>query len=173
MKIEYVHASKFGNGAAVAAEFQERMAARDVSVDVHHLRQVKPAELPPADLYVFSSPGRMGKPIGGMRRFLRKVRLPAGTRYAVLTTEMAPTPDKKTGRMPTEDELARWQRVRPIMNEILQGKGLVHLADDAIHVTAMKGPLEEGWQGKVDAFAARVAACLKEPADVGSAVGAG
>lgn len=173
MKIEYVHASKFGNGATVAAEFQERMAAKGVTVDVHHIRELKAAELPAADLYVFSSPGRMGKPLGAMRRFLRKVRLPAGTRYAVLTTEMAPSPDKKTGRMPTEEELARWQRVRPIMNEILQGKALVHLADDAIYVTAMRGPLEEGWQEKVDALAARIVACIKEPADVGSATPAG
>ena len=90
MNISYIHASKFGNGAAVAAEFRTRMAARGVAVDVHHIRELKPAELPPADLYVFSSPGRMGRPIGGMRRFLKKLRLPAGTRYAVLTTEMAP-----------------------------------------------------------------------------------
>ena len=124
MKIEYLHASKFGNGAMVAAEFKKLMAAKGVSVDVHHIREVSPAELSSADLYVFSSPGRMGKPIGRMRRFLKKVRLPAGTKYAVLTTEAAPKPDKKTGRMPTEEELAKWQRVRPIMNEILQGKGL-------------------------------------------------
>ena len=173
MKIEYLHASKFGNGAEVAAEFMTWMGARGVTVDVHHIREVKPTELSPSDLYVFSSPGRMGKPIGGMRRFLRKVRLPAGARFAVLTTEMAPSPDKKTGRMPTEQELARWQRVRPIMNEILEGKGLVHLADDAIYVTAMKGPLEEGWQEKVDAFAARIVACIKQPADAGSATPAG
>ena len=70
--------------------------------------------------------------------------------------------------MPTEDELARWQRVRSTMNEILQGKGLVHLADDAIHVTAMKGPLERGWQEKVDAFAARITSRADEPA-VGAA----
>jgi menaquinone-dependent protoporphyrinogen IX oxidase len=164
MKIEYLHASKFGNGAEVAAEFTTWMAARGVTVDVHHIREVKPAELSPADLYVFSSPGRLGKPIGGMRRFLKKVKLPAGTPYAVLTTEMAPTPDKKTGRMPTEDELARWQRVRPIMNEILQGKGLVHLADDTVHVTGMKGPLEQGWQEKVEAFAALVATRVGERA---------
>ena len=124
MKIEYLHASKYGNGAMVAAEFRKQMAAKGVSVEVHHIREVRPTELSPADLYVFSSPGRMGKPIGGMRRFLKKVRLPAGTKYAVLTTEAAPKPDKKTGRMPTEEELAKWQRVRPIMNEILQGKGL-------------------------------------------------
>jgi menaquinone-dependent protoporphyrinogen IX oxidase len=156
MKIEYLHASKFGNGAMVAAEFARAMAARDVSVEVHHIREVRPTELSAADLYVFSSPGRIGKPIGGMRRFLAKVTLPAGTDYAVLTTEAAPKPDRKTGRVPTEEELARWQRVRPIMNEILQGKGLVKVAEDKILVTGIKGPLQEGWQAKVAAFAGRL-----------------
>lgn len=104
----YVHASKFGNGAAVAAEFKQGMAGKGVVVEVHHFREVRPAELSPADLYVFSSPGRMGKPIGAMRRFLRKVKLPVGTRYAILTTEVAPKPDKKTGRLPTDGELAKW-----------------------------------------------------------------
>jgi menaquinone-dependent protoporphyrinogen IX oxidase len=156
MKIEYLHASKFGNGAMVAAEFARAMAARDVSVEVHHIREVRPTELSAADLYVFSSPGRIGKPIGGMRRFLAKVTLPAGTDYAVLTTEAAPKPDRKTGRVPTEQELARWQRVRPIMNEILQGKGLVKVAEDKILVTGIKGPLQEGWQAKVAAFAGRL-----------------
>ena len=156
MKIEYLHASKFGNGAMVAAEFARAMAARGVSVEVHHIREVRPTELSAADLYVFSSPGRFGKPIGGMRRFLAKVTLPAGTDYAVLTTEAAPKPDRKTGRVPTEEELARWQRVRPIMNEILQGKGLVKVAEDKILVTGMKGPLEEGWQAKVATFAGRL-----------------
>jgi len=156
MKIEYLHASKFGNGAMVAAEFARAMAARGVSVEVHHIREARPTELSAADLYVFSSPGRIGKPIGGMRRFLAKVTLPAGTDYAVLTTEAAPKPDRKTGRVPTEEELARWQRVRPIMNEILQGKGLVKVAEDKILVTGIKGPLQEGWQAKVAAFAGRL-----------------
>ena len=156
MKIEYLHASKFGNGAMVAAEFARAMAARGVSVEVHHIREARPTELSAADLYVFSSPGRIGKPIGGMRRFLAKVTLPPGTDYAVLTTEAAPKPDRKTGRVPTEEELARWQRVRPIMNEILQGKGLVKVAEDKILVTGIKGPLQEGWQAKVAAFAGRL-----------------
>jgi hypothetical protein len=156
MKIEYVHASKFGNGALVAEEFSRQMAAKGVTVGVHHIREARPDRLPTADLYVFSSPGRMGKPIGGMRRFLKKLRLPAGTSYAILTTEMAPQPDKKTGQLPTEEEQARWQRVRPIMNELLQGAGLVKVAEDKVHVTGLKGPLEEGWQQKVAAFAARI-----------------
>ena len=152
MKIEYLHASKFGNGALVAAEFENLMRARGVDVEIHHIRQVRAAELAPADLYLFSSPGRMGKPIGSMRRFLKKVALPAGTKYAILTTEAATKPDKKTGRLPTEEELAKWQRVRPIMKEILDGKGLVRVGEDKVCVTGLKGPLEDGWQQKVEAF---------------------
>jgi hypothetical protein len=156
MHIEYIHASKFGNGVMVAEQFQKRMADRGVDVAVHHVRDVAPKEMPPAELYLFSSPGRMGRPIGSMRRFLKKLGLPEGTRYAILTTEAAPKPDKKTGRVPSDDELDRWQRVRPIMNQILQGKGLVNVAEDRVLVTGLKGPLEEGWQKQVDGFADRI-----------------
>jgi len=153
VKIEYVHASKYGNGARVADEFKERMASRSVTVDVHHVGDLDPKELPTADLFVFSSPGRMGKPIRGMRRFLKDVRLPEGTRYALLTTEMAPQPDKKTGRMPTEEEICKYQKVRPTMHALLQAKGLIDVAEDKVYVTQIKGPLEDGWQRKVEAFA--------------------
>jgi hypothetical protein len=156
MKIEYVHASKFGNGAMVAEAFAKDMAARDVEVAVHHIDDLDPTRLPPADLYVFSSPGRYGKPIKGVRRFLKQLTLPAGTRYALLTTEMAPKPDKKTGRMPTEEETSRYQKVRPIMHELLRAKGLVAVAEDKVYVTAIKGPLEDGWQEKVANYAARL-----------------
>ena len=156
MKIEYFHASKFGNGAKVAEEFKALMAAKGVMVNVHHVRDAEPKAMPPADLYLFSSPGRMGKPLGRARRFLKKVALPAGTKYALLTTEGAPRPDKKTGRMPSEEETARWQRVRPVMNEVLEAKGLVKVAEGKVLVTGMKGPLEEGWQKKVEDFAAQI-----------------
>jgi len=159
MTIEYLHASKFGNGAKVA-RFKEQMAADGVDVDVHHIRECKPTELPSADLYVFSSPGRFGRPIRGMRRFLKKLGLPAGSRYAILTTEAMPKPDKKTGRLPSEEELAKYQRVRPIMNELLQGKGLVKLGEDKVYVTGLKRPLEDGWEMKVDALAAALCSSL-------------
>jgi flavodoxin len=157
MRIGYVHASKFGNGATVAAAFAEAMAGKGIEVDVHHVREVDPAAIAPADLYVFSSPGRMGKPIRSMRRFLRDLHLAPGTRYALLTTEMAPRPDKRTGRMPTEEEICRFQKVRSIMHELLQAKGLVPLGEEKVYVTDMKGPLEDGWRDKVEAFAGLVA----------------
>ena len=156
MKIEYYHASKYGNGATVAEEFKKQLVTKGVTVNVHHIRDARPKELPSADLYLFSSPGRMGKPIGGMRRFLKKVELPTGAKYAILTTQGAPQPNKKTGQMPTEEELARWDRIIPIMNDLLQAKGLVKVAEGKILVTGLKGPLEEGWQKKVEDFAVHV-----------------
>jgi hypothetical protein len=154
MKIGYLHASKYGNGAAVAAEFRRQMRAKGVAVDVHHIRELKPSELMPADLYVFSSPGRFGKPIRSMRRFLKKTALPTGTSYAILTTEAEPKPDTAS----------KWQRVRPIMNEILEGKGLVKVAEDKLFVTGLKGPLEDGWERKVEAFVAQIPIGTGSPA---------
>jgi multimeric flavodoxin WrbA len=156
MKIEYYHASKYGNGAKVGEEFKKQMAARGVTVNVHHVKDVKPREIPPADLYLFSSPGRFGKPIGDMRGFLKKVNLPSGTKYAILVTELAPEPEKSIRIPATEEELGKCQRVIPIMNEMLQKKGLGKVAEGKIFVTGFKGPLEQGWQNEVEAFASRI-----------------
>jgi hypothetical protein len=139
MNITYYHASKFGNGAMVAEEFRKIMAARGVTVSVQHIRDANPNDLPKADLYVFSSPGRMGKPKGNARRFLRKVSLEPGTRYAILTTQAAPKPNKKTGKMPTQEEQDRWERVIPIMNELLAARGLTKVTERAVLVTGLKG----------------------------------
>jgi len=156
MKIEYFHASKYGNGAKVAEEFKKQMAAKGATVNVHHVRDAKPKEIPPADLYLFSSPGRFGKPIGDMRGFLKKANLPPGTKYAVLVTELAPEPEKSIRIPTTEEEIGKCQRVIPIMNEMLQKKSLVKVAEGKIFVTGLKGPLEENWQKEVEAFASQI-----------------
>lgn len=103
MLIEYYHASKYGNGAKVAEEFKRIMTAKGVTVNVHHVKKVKPNEVPPADLHLFSCSGRFGKPIGDVRSFLEKAQFAPGKRCAVLTTEMAPLPDKKTGKVSTDE----------------------------------------------------------------------
>lgn len=156
MRIEYYHASEYGNGVRVAEEFKKVAEATGVTVNLHHVRDVKPSEVPQADLYLFSSPGRFGKPIGGMRKFLKKANLAPGSRYAILITEMSPQPDKKTGELPSEEELGKCQQVIPRMNETLQAKGLKRVLDGKIYVTGIKGPLEDGWQRKVQAFVAQV-----------------
>jgi menaquinone-dependent protoporphyrinogen IX oxidase len=156
MKIELFHASKYGNGTKVAEEFRKLMTMEGHPVNIHHIDDSRPKELPPADLYVFGSPTRIGKPVGGMRRFLKKVNLPSGTKYAVFATHSAARPDKKTGKMPSADELAKWQRSIPIMDELLRAKGMIKVADMKVFVVDMKGPLEDGWQKKVEAFVADI-----------------
>ncbi len=47
MNIEYFRASKYGNGAMVAEEFKRQMLAKGVTVNVHHIREVDPKDLPP------------------------------------------------------------------------------------------------------------------------------
>jgi hypothetical protein len=40
--------------------------------------------------------------------------------------------------------------------EILQGKGLIEVAEDKVRVTGVKGPLEDRWQEKMAAFTGRI-----------------
>jgi len=158
MKIELYHASKYGNGAKVAEEFRRLMTMKGHSVNVQNIDDSRPKEPPQAGLYVFGSPTRIGKPVGGMRRFLKKVDLPPGTRYAVFATHGATKPDKKTGKMPSEDDMTKWQRSIPIMDDLLRAKGMVKVAEMKVYVVDIKGPLEDAWQKKVEAFVADILA---------------
>ncbi len=75
----------------------------------------------------------------------------------MFSTEAAPRPDKN-GRMPTEEEIAKWQRIQPLMDEALQAKGLEKTAALKVYVTDLKGPLEESWRKKVEQLAGSLAA---------------
>jgi len=154
LKIEVYHASKFGNGAMVAEELRRLLETKGHQTNVHHIDKSKPRELPAADLYIFGSPTRFGKPLRSMRRFAKKISLPSGTRYAVFATHGDAVPDKKTGRMPTQEEMDRWRKTIPVLTEILTEKGLVKTADKIFIVRSdtLKGPLVEGWQGKAEEF---------------------
>jgi flavodoxin len=155
MRIDIYHASKYGNGAKVADELGKLMAAEGNEVSVHHIDELGPRDVPPADLYVFGSPTHFGKAPGNIMRFLRKANLPSGARYAVFATCSATVPDKRTGRMPTEEEMKKLRRAIPMMDEQLKAKGLVKVAETLLFVRpdTMKGPLVDGWQEKVEEFA--------------------
>lgn len=73
MKIELFHASKFGNGAMIAEELRRIAETSGHQMNVHHIDDARPKEMPAADMYIFGSPTRFGGPIGGMRRFIKKV----------------------------------------------------------------------------------------------------
>lgn len=154
MKIEVYHASKYGNGAKVADEIGKLMTAGGNEVSVHHIDELSPRDIPPADLYVFGSPTHFGKAPGNIMRFVKKADLPPGTRYAVFATCSATVPDRRTGQMPSEEEMAKIRRAIPMMDEQLKAKGLVKVAEALLFVRpdTMKGPLVDGWQSKVEEF---------------------
>ncbi|HEY3421469.1 MAG TPA: flavodoxin family protein [Methanomassiliicoccales archaeon] len=160
MKVEVYHASRFGNGERVADEIKRLLQARGNEVDVHHIKEVSPKDVPPADLYVFGSPTRFGKAPGGVVRFMKKIEPQPGARYAVFGTFGATIPDKKTGRMPSEEEMEKLRRTIPMLDEQLSGKGMVKVAEMKAFVNpeTLKGPLEEGWQKRVEAFVAQILA---------------
>ena len=129
MKVEIYHASKYGNGAMVAEEIKRLMGAKGNEVNIHHVREASPNDLPPANLYIFGSPTHFGRATGGMVRFLKKLTIPSGTRYAVFATFSAARPDKKTGKMPSEEELEKSRRTILMIDGPLQSKGMTKVAE--------------------------------------------
>jgi flavodoxin len=158
MKIELYHASKFGNGAKVAEEFRRLMMAKGIDVNIHHVKEVSPKDLPSADLYVFGSPTHFGRAVGSAVRFVKKIDVPAGTKYAVFATFSAGRPNKKTGQMPSEEEMARWRRTIPMLDERLKAKGMTKVAEMRVFVKPedLKGPLEDDWRERVETFVAQI-----------------
>jgi flavodoxin len=155
-RIEVFHASKYGNGAKVAEEFRRSMGEHGVEVNVHHIKDSRPSQVPGAEIYLFISPARIGRPIGSMRRFVKKLDLPPGTKYGLIATHGAPQPDKKTGVTPTIEENERYYTTNKVLGEILDSKGMVRVAEERIFVVQIKGPLEDGWQEKVNSFVGEV-----------------
>jgi multimeric flavodoxin WrbA len=150
MKVEIYHASKYGNGEKVVAYLQGLLVVKGHEANYRHIRDAKAKEMPSADLYVFCAPTRIGKPIGKMRRFLKKARLPEGARYALIATHGEPVPDKKTG----EDAFSGRDRKVPAepaaMEAILKEKGAVKVAELKVYVkNTMKGRWRTGWEKPV------------------------
>jgi len=158
MKVELYHASKYGNGAMVAEELKRLMATRGDEVSVHHIDDISPKDVPPADLYIFGSPTHFGKAPGNMIRFVKKLSLPPGTRYAVFATCSAAVPDKRTGNVPSEEELEKRRRTISMIDEQLKAKGMVKVAETKVFVRpeTMKGPLADGWQERAKAFVEQI-----------------
>lgn len=147
--MELYHASKYGNGAEVTGELRRLLGAQGHNVVVQHVNRISPGSIPQADLYIFGFPGRIERPIGGMRRFMSTVNLPPGPGMLYSPLSLPPRPDKR-GRMPTEDEIACWQRVQPLTEHALKDKALKKVEAVKVYVNDMKAPLKDRWQRKVE-----------------------
>jgi flavodoxin len=83
----------------------------------------------------------MGGPPGKMKKFLKKLNVEEkSVKYALMTTQM--DPNAKTLEK---------------MQKILEPKGMTKVTPGLhIKVEGMKGPLEEGYEKKIEEFASQI-----------------
>jgi flavodoxin len=141
MKVCIAYESKFGNGKKLAEHIQTTISKKGHDVETYSIRDIKPDSLPKADVYIFSSPTHIGRPPGKMKKFLNKLEInQEGAKYALLSTYM--DPKSKTLQK---------------MEELLQPKGMTKVSDGiSIKVNGMKGPLEEGYEEKLEEFTKKI-----------------
>ncbi|MGE0014717.1 MAG: CrcB family protein [Candidatus Methanomethylophilaceae archaeon] len=78
----------------MAEEFKRLAETKGSNVNIHRVREVSSKNLSHADLYVSGPPTYFGKTTRGIMRFVKKLELPPGTKYAVLGTFSGVAPDK-------------------------------------------------------------------------------
>jgi flavodoxin len=141
MKVCIAYESRFGNGKKLVEHMQRTISKKGHDVEIYSIRETKPDSLPNVDVYIFSSPTQIGGPPGKMKKFLKKLKInQEGARYALMETYMYP--ESKTLQK---------------MEEILQSKGMTKISDEvSIKVNGMKGPLEEGYEEKLEEFIKKI-----------------
>lgn len=141
MKISIAFLTKYGNGKTCAESLERILRAKGHDARAFSIRDIKPKDLPESDIYIFSTPTHAGTAPFKMKGFLRKFQPPKeGAKYALITTRAAPT-TKSLGRM----------------DEVLKPKGMTRItAGLEIVVKGMKGPLEDGYEKKIEDLAAKI-----------------
>jgi flavodoxin len=141
MKVCIAYESKYGNGKKVVEHLQDVLTGKGHEVQVCLARETKSNEMPAADLYIFHSPTHMMSPVGKVKKLLKKMEIPQkDAKYAVTATHQEPM--AQTAKK---------------MEAIIQPKGMTKAADGLqVLVKGTKGPLEDGWEEKVEAFASKL-----------------
>jgi flavodoxin len=154
MKIWIIYDSRFGNNKQVAEAIGERLQ-QDNDVQVHHAKDVsaKQAIQDMPDILIFGGPIHAGMIsftaktwVASFSRSLRRKGMML-KKVAAWGTHAANPPELK-GRFSWSSEEEKWKKLMdgvPAEKEMSGIQGLV--------VTGMPGPLEDGWQDKVAAFA--------------------
>ena len=142
MKVCIAYESKYGNGKKCMEYLQNVISKKGHDVELFSIREKEPTAIPSADLYIFSSPTQIGSPAGKMKKFLKKLQIPQeGAKYALVTTCMSPPNTKCLQKM----------------EKLLSTKEISKISDDLmIKVTGMNGPLDSGYEEKLDTFANNV-----------------
>jgi flavorubredoxin len=141
MKVQIFYESKFGNGKKCVEYLGNVITEKGHEVNTCSIRDIKPNSISQSDLYIFSSPTRMGNVHGKVKKFLKKMEIPGeGRKYALMATYA----DPETKALTT-------------MEDLVKAKGMTKVTDGIkIKVNGMKGPLEDSYEEKLDEFALKM-----------------
>jgi len=142
VKYVIVYWSHYGNGKKLVCYLASALKEAGSEVLVLLTDEADPAHLPAADVYVFSAPTQALRLVGGMRRFLRRLRDMQGLSYGIINTH----------GMKNGSRLGK-------MEALLRKKGMVKRAELDFLVgegTESGNGLPPGWETALDRFAARL-----------------
>jgi multimeric flavodoxin WrbA len=142
-RISISYLTKYGNNKTAMEQLSTLLKAKGHEVLLIDVEETGPEQVPLSDLYVFSSSTHIGGLPGKMNKFMKKFPHKSG-RYALSVTHMIEKggPEKNSGK------------VLNAMEEDLKELGMTKAVDPlSLTVNGMKGPLEDGWQKKVETFA--------------------
>ena len=137
MNICVVYYSKFGNNGIIAEYIGKKFREKDHTATVNSNREVEPDALPKADLYVFCSPSAMGNAAGKMNKFLTKAVFEnADASYTISATYML-----------------EGSKTLETLTDVLEKKAIKKASPGLeLKVDTVKGPLEEGYEKKLDSL---------------------
>jgi menaquinone-dependent protoporphyrinogen IX oxidase len=144
MNVSIIYESKYGNGKVAMTYLETSLRKKGYFVQLMSVHEIKPKSLPEVDLYIFSAPNRMGKIIRSMRKFLEKIEIKnPKAQYIVVNTCINPSSSQDKGLEQ--------------MDEILSKKKISKLSDGLkLRVMTMKGPLESGYEKKIEDLALKI-----------------
>ena len=141
-KVVISYLSKYGNGKRAMEYLGSLLLNKGHEVEIFSMSESKSNQLPPSDIYVFSTSVHMGKPPRKARGFVKKFT--GGGKYALVVTHASEPEGHKYSPTQTVE----------MMTELLKESGLTPACEPLlIRVQDMKGPLENGWEDKVNSLA--------------------
>ena len=149
MKISIMYESKYGNGKEAMMRLESILQKKGYSVQHQSIHEIKPHNLPEADVYVFSAPNAFGKINRSMRKFLEKMEIKnQNIRYVLVNTCLNPSSSQDKGLEQ--------------MEEILREKNIMKLTEGLkLKVMGIKGPLEAGYEKKLEELADKIQSMSK------------
>ena len=141
MKYVIVYWSRYGHNKKIVNRLAEKLKKQKVETQVLTTDEANPADLPEADLYVFSAAAEAFNLQKNMRTFMKNLQGINGKKYGIINTHGM---DK--------NRLYK-------MEKLLSKKNMVKVADVDFKVgkdISSGNALMDGWETKLDEFAGKL-----------------